>query len=446
MKKRYDHLLVERNFFRSTSTHLVVKGTILGEFHKSMFEYALEELRRIHPMLCCVIEVDAKSQISYVHNKEAIFPLTYLEKSKEDHWIEIVKAEENKPFRSTEEPPIRFFVLVDKFDFDLIIIGHHILGDGLSYAYVFQDFIDIYCNKKKLEVRETTLITSYKNLPEQSRFDRDVEEYIKYLNEEWDKERVFFSDEEYEKVYEKYHETNTVDVLTVKVENDDYHELRLQCKQNDVTINTLIFTVFLKAFQDLMELESSNVTIAMNIRNAMSFQPGRCIGNYASAFTPLLTYNNEFDIWENARHNCKVVSEYIKDAKKSHMVPQLFCQLDCSIIDALTFAASGSFMTPLIPKVVPLLSSISSGEGFGISNLGALNVDLSNSSYELTDFVYIPHATTIYNKTLGVATMNEQLMISILFKDLSIPRNTMEAVKNYVEVSLKELSQVLCTV
>lgn len=446
MKERYEGLLVERNFFRSPTTHLVVKGTIVGEFNKRKFEQAVEELRRVHPMLRCIIEVDDNSQISFVYKKGMEFPITYLEKMDDDQWIELVKKEDHIPFKATVEPSIRFLILLGDSNFDVIMIGHHLLGDGLSFAYLFQDFIDIYCNEKKLEVVESKLITSYKDLPEESRFPKEFEETIHSLNEEWSKERRLFTEEEYEEVYAKYHERHFIDVLVLKVENEDYHALRGVCKEKNVTVNTFVFTAFLKALRELTEHETETVTIAMNIRDKMLFNPGRCIGNYASAVSPKLSYNIELDFWENAKEYGKIVKEKVNDLKQSLMVPQLFCQLDCSVIDALSFAAYTTYETPFLEKVGALLAPISGGEGIDISNLGALNVDLSDSDYELKDFVYMPPSTSSYDKTLGVVTMNDELTISIIYKEYFLPKDKMTAIKNRVKEILHDVIQIPCTV
>ncbi|WP_066714334.1 condensation domain-containing protein [Clostridium sp. Marseille-P299] len=446
MRKRHEGLLVERNFYRATSTHLVVKGTIVGEFNLTKFEKAVDELRRVHPMLRSIIEVDSNSQLSFVYKEEIKFPVYYMDKVDDNQWIDIVKEEDNKPFRAAEMTPIRFFVLMGHKEFELIMIGHHLLGDGLSYAYLFQDLLEIYCNEKKLEVVESKLITSYKDLPEESKLDKEYVEHIKALNEEWSKERKIFTDDEYEEIFALYHEQHYIDVMVLKIENEEYHELKRKCNENHVTVNTLITTVFLKALKELTEHESENVTVAMNIRDKININPGRCVGNYASSFTPNFYYNDKMDFWENARQFGDIIREYVNDPKQTLLVPQLFCQLDNSVIDALSFASMGKYLSPILLKAAALLAPLAGGEGISLSNLGALSIDLSDSNYELKNFVYMPHSSLKYDKTLGVATMNDTLMISILYKEYFIPKDKMETIKNRVEDIFKEFSQTLCLV
>lgn len=437
MKENYS-MLVERSFFRTAANSIVLKGTIKGTYDQEKFEDVVKELIRIHPILECVIEEVELGKLAYIRKEGLRFRVSYIKKNTDNQWVELVKSEDYKPYQLSKEPAIRFFVLHNENGFDLVIIAHHILGDGLSYAYLLQDFLELYCNNKELSVQESRLITSLDDFPESSGLDINTQNFIQRGNQEWNEKRILFTQEEYEAMHTSYREKHYIDILVYKLQKEEYIELRRKCKEKKITINTMILTSFLAALRELTEHETEQVTIAVNLRNKLNFDPKRCIGNYASAFSPVFSYNKEIGFWENAENIGTMIKERLNDPKVPFKVLQILGALDASLFDCMNLAPHNFFNFEWLGELLQLLTSDPTVEGMGISNLGEFLMDPLSNGYELEDLVYMPPASSVFNKTVGVVTVGDTLNISISYKEEFIPKDKIEAISKRMLQNLIE--------
>ena len=135
---------MERVFYRSPSEHLVLKATILQSYHNTKCQRALKELLRVHPRLTCTVKEDQNHNIYYETNQDRSIPIKYYVGTRENDWKFVVKEELKIPFLMEQDLTIRVCIVDRSNEFDLIMIMHHLLGDGLSLLYTYEDFLQIY--------------------------------------------------------------------------------------------------------------------------------------------------------------------------------------------------------------------------------------------------------------------------------------------------------------
>ncbi len=437
---RYD-IIFERGFFRNPTENLVLKGTIKGFFNKAKFEQAALELGRVHPILYCVVEQSKNGKVSYVYREGAKPKITYVVKENQNQWVELVKQQEHVIFDFENEPTVHFFVLYQEDEFDFIMVGHHMLGDGLSYLYLFHDFIECYCNgKESLEIKESKPIQSVKELPKGSQPSFLIRYVIKQLNRRWAKNRKILTQNEFQIVHQKYQEEQSIDIVLFYLKGSEYHKLRQAAKSHQITLNTVILVAFMKALRELTEFTEEKVTVAINLRNKLLNHPGRCIGNYASAITKTLSYDLERDFWENANYLGEVIKKDIKNPKKVFQLVHLFCLLDGSIFDGLFYSKYSDYTNDWLQKISKLLNFKDYEEGIDISNLGVFKVNLDTENYHIKDMVYLPPAAAVYDKTIGIITYQDELAICVSHKVNYLAKDKMERIMDRMKSILLELN------
>ncbi|HCL00877.1 MAG TPA: hypothetical protein DHW61_00380 [Lachnoclostridium phytofermentans] len=440
MGLRYD-LVFERGFFRNPTQNLVLKGTIVGDFDKTRFEQAVLELGKVHPILHCVVEQSKDGKVSYVYQEGVNPQVTYLEKENESQWIELAKQQEHVIFEFEKEPTIHFFILSQEKEFDFIMIGHHMLGDGLSHLYLYHDFIEFYCNgKKNMELKEPKPIQSIMDLPKGSQPSFLIRYVIKRLNRRWAKNRKILTQSEFQVAHQNYQKKQNIDVALFYLKGDEYQKLRQSAKDHQITMNTVILVAFMKALKELTEFSEEKVTVAINLRNRLLFHPGRCVGNYAAAITKVLSYDMEKDFWKNANSLGSIIKKEIQNPKKAFQLVHLFCLLDSSIFDGLFYSKHSDYKNDWLNKVSKLLNFKDYEEGIDISNLGVFDVSLNTEKYQIKDMAYLPPAASVYDKTIGVITYQDELAICISHKVNFLAKDKMERIMNRTKEILLELN------
>lgn len=428
-------LISERNFFRSPGANLILKCTIVGIFNKLKLDQALEELKRVNPILACIFKQDDEWRVTLVENTDK-YTIKMIKKENDNQWIKDMEEEDKIPFSFDNEPPIRFFIYYGEQDFDFVVLGHHILGDGLSYVNLFGDFLEIYCNNNKsLSVKETKFIKNSDDLPADSILDSTTLEEIKSMNEEWVNYKRVFTQEEFDNMYQQYHDYKSTSMCEYRLTKEQFGTMIKNCKLHNVTINTAICTAYLYALREDVE----KLNIAVNLRDKINFQPGKCIGNYAAAVGPVFRYDFEVDFWENAKRIGSVVKEELKDTEKLFRIMQVFCLLDGTIFDA-------SFMGMLMKCNVDFLIKMSRAlrldnqiDMTNISNLGAVSLPARFNDYQVKGFSYFAPITSATNKTLSAITIGDDMAIGFSYvKQKYTEEEATLLVKNLVDILCHE--------
>lgn len=440
MGARYD-IVFERGFFRNPTENLVLKGTIEGHFDKVKFEQSVIVVGKAHPMLHCVVEQAQDGSVSYIEIEGMLPKLTVQKKTGENAWLELVKEQEHVVFQFEKEPTVHFFILYQENEFDFVMIGHHMFGDGLSYLYLYHDFLECYCNgKKHIEKKDSRPIQSVRDLPKGSQPSFLVRTIIKQLNQKWTKNRKILTQSEFQIVHEKYQEEQSIDVALFYLKGEEYQGLRRVVKEHQTTMNTVILTAFMKALGELEAFQEEKITVAINLRSRLNFDPGRCIGNYAAAVTRVLQYNESKVFWENAKHVGGMIQKDIQNPKKAFQLMHLFCLLDSSIFDGLFYSKYSNYSNDWLNKVSKLLNFKDHEEGIDLSNLGVFEMNLSGKNYRIRDMAYLPPSAAVYDKTIGVITYQDELAVCVGHKVSYLAKDKMELIMNRTKAILLELN------
>lgn len=434
MRHKYE-MLIERNFYQNPSMYLVTKVTVIGEYNRNRIEDAIREMERVHPIITYVLEEGEEGKVYFVKKEDSKVKVKYFEKKSQDGWLSITREEEFIPLEFDKEPSLRFLIIHGKEDFDIVILGHHLLGDGKSYQYLMHDLLEVYCNgTQNLPVQETRFIREISDLPKESEPPSEFVEEIHAVNKRWSSMRRQYTREEYLKLFTDHHEVHGLGLSVEAIDKEMFPLLINRCKEHGVTVNSALVTAFTAVLYKLNK-EEQKATVAVNLRDKLNFSTNRCIANYSSAVSPKLKYNEEDTFWSNVECIHKLLKEELNQPSKTFAILQLFCHMDGSIFDSLAQAANGTFQGEILMDVIRLLGFENREQGFDLSNLGVIEMNPEMGEYFIKDYVFFANPTTTYDFTVGVATFNEQLNLAICYKKNSVTEEEIqEYTRNVVEL------------
>lgn len=435
MEYKYE-MLIERNFYQNPSVYLITKVTVIGEYNRNRLEDAILEMKRVHPIINYVLEEGDEGKVNFVRKKEAKLTTKFFEKKNEKDWLRIANEEELIPLEFDNEPPLRFLVVFAKEDFDIVILSHHLLGDGKSIQYLMHDLLEAYCNNARdLQVQDTRMIRSIQDMPGESELPPEVVELIQDINQEWSMMRPQFTKEEYRKLFTDYHKMFGLGLIVEPVDKEKYPYIITQCKKYGVTVNSALVTAFLAASEVKGE---EDVTVAVNLRDQLTFETNRCIANYSAAITPLLEYHEEETFWENVVRVHNLIRKDLDQPSKVFAILQVFSQIDSSVFDSMYYLVNGTYKGKILPNVSKVIGFSNNQGGFDFSNLGVVDIPHEMGEYTIKDYVFSADPPMVHDFKIGVATLNEQLNIAVCFKKNKISE---DAIRIYTEKAIN----ILCS-
>lgn len=411
-------LFTEHNYHFNPASIVTCKITVMGELKKNKFLASLKELKRIHPFLSCTITQDQTGKLYYDYtNKDCNLQVEFIAKEQDDAWIQKAEDLMKIPFNLRTCTPIKFTLLYDEDHFDIVLFGHHILGDGLSYTYLLNDLLEIYCgNKKSLPIRTPRIIQSMHDFPEQCSLPADQVKVITRLKESWEKNIKHYPFEAYEALYNGYHQHAESSLIVGNIEKETFQHFVHQSKQNGVKINTALLMAFLYS----MDMEQQQVSIAVNNRPLFPFVPKRSMGNYASMITHELCYDRSRSFWENAKIADVAITSILQDPKQRLHLLKLFATFHSNVFDAIFLNGDGILDLEDLGALSGFMMPNTSVDTFNTSNLGAVPIRTDYEDYQLKDFAFITSPATTFHRNVGIATMDNACTICILYKNQSV--------------------------
>lgn len=165
----------ERIWIFSPVNNIVIKVDIKGILLEEQLKEAVRDAVNHYDMLHQKIILDDEGNAYY--QKSEIFEPTI--KPMERDWKEVARQQEKYPFAIDKGEFIRFFYKKTETGMTLLIIAHHIAGDGISFTYFVQDILRSLSGEK-IEHKKLELY-NMDNLPRKARLRAPITWLIKYM-------------------------------------------------------------------------------------------------------------------------------------------------------------------------------------------------------------------------------------------------------------------------
>ena len=396
----------EREHIFSPDIHVGIAAKINTSIGNDRISDAIKALYHRHPLLTATIIFDKNNTAYYKLYSSKPIQLEFVESEDPLIWRSWMTDTNHKPFDFQNGPMLKMLVIRSKGHTTFAALGHHLLGDGISYVFFMRDFLSALDNHLDDMRLFPPIIQNASSLPVEGRLGWLMKVLAKKLNRDYRKSGKQFTYNDYYSMYETYNLGKIPSMCLVSLNMDETQRLIDLCHLHRVTVNEAITTAFISARKNA-GIKSDYLGVSCSIRDEMTVNPKEGMGNYVSGIAVSANYDDSLNFWTNASNIGNLLNKKLKKTNKRMTALSLVDAIDDSLIDAVNFAGFGGYQNSTAQKLCDILCGVPADEGLGISNLGKFKMGFEQFSVEKMWFVPPLFASSDF--IVGVFTLNNEM-------------------------------------
>ena len=387
----------ERIYLCAPNSCVATSITITGNLEIDNISNAIREAVKHHQILNAKISVEDSGKAYYITENVRHFSITVSDTS----WEKIVEEQVKIRLEIENGELIRFFIIPQTDSVQLVIINHHLAGDGLSVAFLIEDIMNILSGKeiayKDIQLMDPLKYTDVSSLSPMIRF------LMKGLNKRWGKSGTIFQQDDYIRLFNKYWNERNIKIYSQTINKDTIEKLFQISKQNNISINSILLTAFYKVFQS-----KTDIGISINLRE----KENKGMGNYATGISIPYCYDNNLSFDDNAVKVHKVVYDKI-NKKDKYFLMQFMNGLSQTLIDATYFSVFDSYKNKSAQMTANMFDYCNNPQGISITNLTNVPIATNYGPYQLSNYLCLPPLVPNTKIIFGVSTFDERMNITM---------------------------------
>jgi NRPS condensation-like uncharacterized protein len=399
---------------------------ITGMIDRNRFQPAIDRVCKRHPLLNCSIETDKEHNAWFIPNTSHI-KIEYYNSEEIADWQDWYKKTDNIPFDFIHGPLVKICVISGTDETEIIVLGHHIIGDGIGYLNLAKDILLSLDNKLGI-IPQIPLPDNKFKQGGKLRFLSGL--YAKKLNRKWKKNRIFFSENDYYVFFEQYRNKFISAIYMNSIHETDLQKLIDICKINNITVNELITSAFAIAMVELSGNypdKEIRIGVAANTRNELITEPCHCMGNYVTGIAANINYIPEKDFITNTKKISSTIRKKLTNPKTRHLIVHFLNAFDTDLVESIMFAAYGNYQLPVAEKIGDLIGERMDKKGLGISNLGRHEIS-GYDTIQLSDMQFIGPAFPANLLSVSIITVNNKLNLCLRYNETEIETTIVEKI------------------
>lgn len=322
-----------------------------------------------------------------------------------DNWIEIIKYNEKVTFAIDQGELMRVFVITSKDEIFLLVMAHHLVGDGKAVTYFIEDIM-MALSGESLVYKPIKLITK-DFFPKNSELPLLLKLYVYTFNRRWKRTGRTFDWDDYYNIHKVYWKERSSKIVYEHVSPEEINRIRTHGKKIGVSVNSYITAAFLEA-------DRGNTTIGMAVNARIDGD--KSISNQATGISVDHTFSEQLSFDENARliHQ-KVLYKRTKPLRK-YFILQFIPLFIPSLIDSVLLHTYGLYQNKVTQKLARVMGYTGGKtRELGITNLTRLDIPDTYGRYGLKNGLFIPPVVSYAKHIIGVSTMEDGMAISYHF-------------------------------
>jgi len=413
--------------------NVVMVAKIRGAVDVERVTAVLDSLRKRHALLAVRLIIDENDTAWYVAEDVPEFIINTIPRQAEDQWLQTVVEECKTSFPIETGPLIRFSLLHSPEKSDLVICAHHAICDGMSLTYLIRDILQQLAEPdQEVEILPEPPAITRDTVPAPPPSNFIARGFIGLFNKLWARKKIRFDGSDLKKLHGTFWEQKQgVSVLAWESSAAETKALVSRCREENVTVNTAIWTAFLAAQYDVQGDAApyrASAGLAVSTRDKLNVPVGEAFGFYASSLTAHLAYDPHQDFWDAAR----ILHEKIRSSlAKTNIFRSLSAELLApTLLDSLYFSKYGLMKSRLSDMLVRQMNWQGISYGYAITNVGRMNIPTNYDHYQL-ESVYGPFVYSDVNeKTMGVITVGNKMTFLMSYNETIVTLPTAEAIRD----------------
>jgi len=401
----------ERVHVCSPDIHVAICAVIDGYIDDNKLNGARDSIEQRHPLIRATIFFDENNKAYYNLNTVGQTGITITSDDAAD-WMQLINESNQTHFDIRNDNLLRILILRKKSSTSIIMLGHHLLGDGLSFIYMMEDYLKALDQNANIQIAYPAIIKDKSDFPTKSQLPLIVRLIVNKLNKNYKKTGRVFNSENYKEIYNVYRQQNEPSIYSFEFTKDETAKLIASCKANKVTVNQAITTSFLYARQ-LCGIPSGRIGFSCSLRNELKTHPQKSHGNFVAGNIINTYYDTNTSFYENVRKTATAINKKLKSNTQRTIALTLLDAMDDNLIDSINFIETDYGQNRTAQKALDIFTHNALREGTAISNLG--KVDIGLKSIDIDSVYFIPPLFPPHDLTIGILTVNSKLTMTIRY-------------------------------
>ncbi len=322
-----------------------------------------------------------------------------------DDWREILRCNEKIPFSIDKGELIRVFVITSNNELSLLIMAHHLAGDGKAVTYFLEDIMTALSGVR-LDYKPMRLITTG-FLPEGTKLPLIFKWYAAFYNRKWKRSGRIFNWNNYADIHHAYWHSHESRIVFERFSPEELGDIRAYAKRIGATVNSYITTAFLQANR-----KSGTIGIAVSVRE----NNDKSMSNQVAGINVDHAYDSNAAFEENVCHVHKKVQCKLANPVMKYFVLRFIPLFNPGLIDSVLMSAYGLYDNKTSHKLAKVMGYVGSKKReLGITNLTKLDIPDTYGPYGIKHGLFIAPVVSYARRIIGVSTMNDGMTVSYHF-------------------------------
>ncbi|MDR0221134.1 MAG: hypothetical protein LBI54_07010 [Lachnospiraceae bacterium] len=391
MKK---YLGSEITHLHSPNIHVCYTAHLDRTFTEAEAKAAAALLARRHPSLAYTVKADESGQKYYDSDGGME---TYVQSAVD--LLELYRKVDGAGF-AWGKSLVKLYILNGESSSDLLLVGHHIIADGLGYLNLFRDTLAALDGRLPADVcaipENNALVGSKPGFL--------LGLYASGLNKKWAKQGQTFAEEDYRRFFAEYRKQNIPQVMLGQIGGGFISRLHETCKKQQISVNEAICTAFARAIFAVQERASLRVGAAASTRPAMKIPAPDTLGNFTTGIA--VTVGGAEEVTGKLRGK-------LNDPKIRYQVVQLLGKLSRPLIESVMYAAYSDYDAPVSCQLAETLGERRTDKSVGFTNLGVQ--DFGSYAFTVSNVQFIGPVFPQNFLTVGVMTVGDTLKFCLRY-------------------------------
>lgn len=314
----------------------------------------------------------------------------------DDNWHDLIRKQERLPFALDEGELIRSFIIPTPNGAQLVIMAHHLAGDGKSIIYLIKDILTVLAGVP-LNYKPFT-VSAFDPLSD-SRLPLSARLYAQHCRRSWDERPFTWAD--YRSLHRHYWSAHASYMEYQTLSEGQTAQIVQAAKEAACSVNSYLIALLLREHQGC-----HTIGIPVDIRN----DTDQSMGNLVSGISITHRFNNHRSLAENARCIHRKVQRKIQHRRM--MVLGFLAMLPPTLIDAILLQAHGCYSSPLSAQAAQLIGYTGKTRDLGFSNLGRITIPTQYNGCRIDNIIFVPPTISYARNITGASTVNGKLTIT----------------------------------
>lgn len=310
------------------------------------------------------------------------------------NWMDLVRENERLPFAIDKGELIRSFVVPGESDTRIVIMGHHLAGDGKAMIYFIKDIMRAMA---EMPLTYKPLWVLARNSFSKTRLSLSARLYARYCRHRWKND--VFTWQDYYNIHNKYWKNFYSDIQCKTLSASETEQIIEKAKQTGCSVNSYLITMFLQKYEKKCE-----IGIPVSIRE----KTDETMANLTSG----ICIKHQYDTKKTFAGNVVQVHGKIRRELQQRRLSVLYflTKLPPTLIDAVLLRTYDCYYDSLAARTAKIMSYM--GEktrDLGITNLTKLDIPTLYGTYKIENIIFVPPAVSYSNNIIGILTVNGKM-------------------------------------